>query len=854
MFSFNRLRKLLGWYGVCILCPVSFVSSVMVSIQWRAEIRNFKKYLGSNLLIVALLGVGLAATIVIFSFLKALVIDPAPFPNAPNIHQIGLLSKESSDELEDIDGALLAQWHADFSTRYASPVWFGVAPGTINIGGAAALTPERVDGAFVFGPMWTLLGVTPLMGRDFSAADFQAGAAPVVILGSSLWRSRYLADPNIIGGSVRINGKPATVIAVMPERISFPRRETLWTQADLSQAGPQLDYGFGVFLSAQNEGEKAKALALMQNQFLLWQKQSTDRMDYLQVGDRRIRDWFVSWEMRLITGVMFGAVCLLLFAVCLNAASVLLVRLFAERSENAVRLALGSGWVPLALSTLVQCVMLAGLAALLANQLSWMAGQAIMGMFQGSDEGFPMWIDFSNAAAPWHVFGFALLGALITAALPMWRLRQQSLSGAMRQSGRAITSTQIGARVLVFLQVCVSCVVVACASAVVAQVRATLVAPVGIEGQQVLTARIGLFEQSYPNMQDIDQFRAQLISGLKQNSAVEHASFATALPADNSDNELVQFGPLAKEQSRQINIAYVDENFLSTYGISLLAGRNLNAQDIVRLNGAAEAVTPPVQPPNQPAVQPAVQPCATVIDARFAQLLGGNTAALGQTVRVDPKSTDSKACEVVGVIGALELDELDGDLNYAMLVGLSQSQARFMTVAIKLKSNPQAFKPELVRAVSALNPDQPVYWLRTFEEVRAATTVGNRVLSILFGGLSMIALALSASGLYGLLSFQAEQRKTEVGLRLALGASTYHVMHALFARSLLLVLAGVIIGSVLAIYPASALTPIISQQQSGWGSSVAMPLLFALAALLAAIKPALRALRVQPQQALRGDC
>jgi putative ABC transport system permease protein len=815
----------------------------MASVQWRVELRNFRKYLGSNLLIVALLGVGLAATIVIFSFLKALVLVPAPFPNASNIHQIGLISKENGDQLEDASGALIAQWQADFAANYSSPVWFGVAPGTINIGGAEQLTPERVDGAFVLGPIWTLLGVTPLMGRDFSADDFKSGAAPVAILGSSLWRSRYLSNPNIIGSSIRINGKPATVIAVMPERISFPRRETLWTQADISATGPQLDYGFGVFLSAKNADEKGRGLALMQNQFLIWQQQSTDRMDYLQVGDRRLQDWMVAWEMKLVTGVMFGAVCLLLFAVCLNAASVLLVRLFSERSENAVRLALGSGWAPLAMSTLVQCLMLAGLAALLANQLSWMAGHAIMDMFTGSDEGFPMWVDFESAVGPWHVFAFALLGALLTAVLPMWRLRQQSLSGAMRQSGRAVTSAQIGARVLVFVQVCLSCVVVACASAVVAQVRATVIAPVGVEGQKVLTARVGLFQQSYPKMQDIDQFREQLITRLQQSSEVEHASLATALPADNSDSELVQFGPLANEQSRPINVAYVDENFLATYGIKLLAGRNLTAQEIMRpaaIEGAAETAV-------------VSKPCTTVIDARFAQLLGGNSAALGQPVRVDPKATDSTNCEVVGVVNALELDELDGDLNYAMLVPLSQEQARFMTVAVKVKSNPQAFKPALVRTVSALNPDQPVYWLRTFEEVRAATSVGNRVLSILFSGLSIIALALSAAGLYGLLSFQAEQRKTEVGLRLALGASTWQVMHALFARSLLMVFAGVVIGSILASYPAGALTPLISQQDIGWSASFTMPLLFALAALLASIKPALRALRVQPQQALRGD-
>jgi putative ABC transport system permease protein len=377
----------------------------------------------------------------------------------------------------------------------------------------------------------------------------------------------------------------------------------------------------------------------------------------------------------------------------------------------------------------------------------------------------------------------------------------------------------------------------------VAQVRATLVAPVGIEGQQVLTARIGLFPQSYPKMQDVDQFRAQLITSLKLNSAVEHASFATALPADNSDSELVQFGPLANEQTRTINIAYVDENFMPTYGIQLLAGRNLTAQEILR-PAAVEAAS------ETGFVGP---PCTTVIDTRFAQLLGGNSAALGQNIVVDPKATDRATCEVVGVMNALELDELDGDLNYAMLVPLSQEQARFMTIAVRTKSAPQAFKPELVRTVSALNADQPVYWLRTFEEVRAATSVGNRVLSLLFSGLSVIALALSAAGLYGLLSFQAEQRKTEVGLRLALGARTWQIMQALFARSLLIVLVGVVIGSVLAIYPAGALTPIISQQETSWSASFAMPILFALAALLASIKPALRALRVQPQQALRGD-
>jgi putative ABC transport system permease protein len=746
----------------------------MLALQWRVELRNFRKYLGSNLLIIALLSVGLAATIVIFGFLKALVLDPLPFPNTAQIEMVGLVHKESSEDMESPSGKLIAQWQQVFQNK-ANPEplpWFAIAPGTINVGAdeQAGRAPERVDGAFVVGSLWTQLGAQPRIGRDFSIADFQPGATQVVILGDQLWRNRYQANPKIIGEKVRINGQTAIVIAVMPENMSFPNRETLWTQAQL--AGAQAEYGFNVFLRGKTTAERGAQLTIMQNEFLAWQKSAPNGAEYLEVGRSSLNNWLVSTETRTIAGVMFAAVCLLLFAVCMNAASVLLVRLFAEQSQNALRLALGSGWLPLAMSALTQSMMLAACSAVLADALSIFAGNTIMAMFNDSVEGFPLWIDFSAVVTRWHLFGFALLGGLLTAALPIWRLRMLSLSGALRSSGRSVTHTQSVARVLVFVQVCFSCIVVACAGLVVTQVQAVINRPTGVEGSQLLTARLGLFAQNYPTAGDMDRFRAQLSNKLAAAAGVESISFSTALPGDFSDSAPVQSSTQKAADAPEVYTAYVDDRFLTTYGIKLQAGRNFQSQELIRADANSSAKVP----------------CSTIIDTQLAASLGGNSIALGQLLTIDPETPEATACTVIGVMNHVVLDELDGDQHPGMLLPISQQETRFLTLAVKLKANPQAFKPALVSAVSEVNPDQPVYWVRTYDEVLRSTSAGNRVLSLLFSGLSMIALALSAAGLYGLLSFQAEQRRTEVGLRMALGANTLQVLRALFAKSFLLVL------------------------------------------------------------------
>ena len=824
-----------------------------MTIQWLPELRRFRKNIGSNLLIIALLGIGLASTMVIFSFTKALVIDPPPFANAAKLRQIGLVSKDS-DGLDEVSAPLLAAWvqaltpkvdaQTNAPTVAKSPVssLFAVGQGTINLSGTAqnGARAERYDGGFVYGAMWTGLGVKPALGRDFQVADFAPGAAKVAIIGEKLWRTRFNSDADILGKSVRLNGVPAIVIAVMGPNMSFPGREQIWTQALVNANSP----GFTAFMLADAQLEQN--LSVMQQIFLTQRKLDRDLEGYLMVGNLPLSDWIVNFGVRTLAGIMMTAVALLLIAVCLNAASVLLVRLLAEQSQNSVRLALGSGWRPLAFSAVAQSLMLSFCGAVLAGFLARVGGDYVIGMFDGSDEGFPAWVDIRNSAGWGYLYAFAFFCALLTAALPILRLRTQALSGALRQGSRTITATQNGARWLVLVQVTVSCAVVLCAGVVFQQVRAMLSHPLGINGTQVVSGRIGLFPESYPDAVSLQTFRTQLTQKLAQNAEVKSASLTTAEPGNTSEYRQISLAARGANNTEdaqlEVYLGYVDEHFLRTYQIPLLAGRALTTQDMA--TGASI--------------------CMALIDARLASKMGGPSAALGQQILMQPLQPDGTQCTVVGVTAPFELNDLDGDLHPAVLAAITampliaKAEPRFLTIAVRTKGTPGAFKDELAALVSQVDADLPVYWLRTSDETIAATTAGNRVLTVLFGGLAGIALALSAAGLYGLLAFQAAQRRREVGVRIALGARAWDVLRALFGPSVRWVAIGCATGLAIAIVPAQFLGSVISNAEMAdtpiaYGGVLIVLVLFVLTTLIAAIKPAIAALAVTPQSVLKQE-
>jgi putative ABC transport system permease protein len=809
-----------------------------MSIQWLPELRRFRKHLASNLLIIVLLGVGLASTQVIFNFTKALVLDPLPFANAGTVQRIGLVGNNEGG-MDEIDGELMASWAqalrpgAGESTSADAAAFFAVGRGTINVSGAAinGARPERYDGGFVYGAMWSGLGIKPALGRDFNAQDFLPGAPKVAVIGDKLWRSRFNADPGILGKSVRLNGTAAIIVAVMAPNMTFPMREQVWTQAQLTESSP----GFATFL--RRDANFERHVALLQQLFEAHALKNSDISRTQKVGHSSLKDWVVNRQMRTMAGVMFGAVMLLLVAVCLNAASVLLVRLLAEQTQNSVRLALGSGWRPLALSALVQSVLLSLCGAWLASYLARAGGEYVLGMFDGSEEGFPGWIDVRHAAGRLHLYGFALLCALLTAALPIMRLRTLALSSALRSNSRSVTAAQSGARWLVLVQVSVSCAVVLIASVVFQRVQIIMAHPVGVNASKVVSGRIGLFPESYPDAASLANFRTRLTEKLAQNSGVKSASLATAQPGNLSDYREVGAVGANADAAEAIYMGYIDQHFLSTYQIPLRAGRALSTLEMAQ--GTSN--------------------CSVLIDERLAALLFVKSSALGQQLQMQPSSPTGTRCTIVGIIAPVELNDLDGDLRPAVFAPLSAMpliagvEPRFLTVAALTHGAPSAFKSELAAIVSSIDADLPVYWLRTGGEVITATTAGQRVLTTLFGGLSAIALALSAAGLYGLLAFQAAQRTREVGVRLALGARKWHILRAVFGQSLSWVAIGCAVGVAIAVLPARLIGSVMSDAPINYGGLSWVFAVFALTTLIAAIKPALNALAVTPQTVLKQD-
>ena len=301
------------------------------------------------------------------------------------------------------------------------------------------------------------------------------------------------------------------------------------------------------------------------------------------------------------------------------------------------------------------------------------------------------------------------------------------------------------------------------------------------------------------------------------------------LPGDLGDSEQILFPGAEASQAIDVFAGAVDAHFADAYGVKLLAGRFFDASDRVDTQSVV------------------------VIDENAAAQMGGTSNAIGKTiVRV---SEDNQKSTVIGVVNALRLDEIDDRRKMTVLAPMSQKDERFFSIALRAQAgtNPASLKTALQQVVARADSDMPVYWLRTYPEIRQQTMAAERVLSTIFSGMGLIALLLSATGLYGLVAFLANQRTREFGVRRALGAQAFAVMRALLGKTSLQVLGGVVLGIVVGIPVANLLLEVFRVEFALQQAVVSAVLCLMAVAVFASIMPTRRALAVLPQVALRGE-
>ncbi|MDZ4812331.1 MAG: ABC transporter permease [Pseudomonadota bacterium] len=799
--------------------------------ELKHALRQLRRRFGYGALAVAVLACGLGSTIFVLVAINALVIDPLPLPHADRVVNLGTTSVENAGRMSDMASQDFLDLNRQLNSYELLAAYYEA---TINL--ADANEVQRYEGVFVAGALFDILGDKPLLGRTLTKADDRAGAEPLVVIGESVWRNRFGADPQIIGRSIRMNALPATIVGVMPEPFAFPRQSQVWATARFEDGLHEDRQLWGRIMGRLKPGVSADvAAAELASVYARLQPQRMELRRDRQATLLPLAKDMVSAQTRSILFVMLATALSVLLLACANVANLQLGSLAARSREFAVRAAIGAGRGRIILGVLCESLIMAAIATVIALAIADAAGAWTENYFIQAEDSPGYWFNFRVDG---RVAAMAALVALLTTALagivPALRASGFALTRALNDSGQSGEGrfSRIGGG-LIIGQIALSCLLLIGAGMTWRGLQARADFDLGIDTPpaSLMTARIAIFPEQYPTPEAQEQFFAQIVDKLRADSNVVAATAAETLPGSiaGGDQAIVE-GQANAEDELDVFRGSVDDYFALTYGVRVLNGRFFDSRD---------------QKDSQPVV---------VVDQRFADHFWKGQDPLNRRVKLDPDDPESQWATVVGVIRPLQLEDVDDDPQPSVLLPMRQSPVRFVSLAVHTRGDPSAFAPRIAEIVREINPDTPVYWLRTLEQVLKMDGAGDRFLAGLFGIFGLIGLLLAAAGLYGVLAQSITRRTREIGIRRAIGAETGQVARHVAAGAIKLVLIGMVIGLGLGIPWAKLLI------SNTLNLPAFDPLVFSLvavsvltAAFVAVLIPARRAIRIDPMQALRYE-
>lgn len=781
-------------------------------------------------LVVGVLAAGLACVIFMLVMVNGFVLRPLPFAAPEQLLHAGIADTHGSDRLDDVTGRDLVSLRRQLA---GSADVAGFDQATVNLSDLDR--PERFNGATVSANLWRVLGVAPLLGRDFAPEDERPDAPAVVMLSWELWQQRYRGDPAIVGRTVRVNTQPGQVIGVMPPDFSYPYKEVVWIPARLNEHATTADDGnYTLVLRRHADVGEGAMQAALDSWFARAAEAEPDRFRGLHMAVEPLAWLTVNRTMRTVLDIMLAAVALVLLVACANAANLLLTRTLGRGQELAIRVALGASRARLTLHLLMQSLLLSLAATAIALSLARIGVAWQQDLFRAASSGPPNWLRFDlDARVVAQVLAVAVLAAVVTGLLPAWRAGGAALASHLRDGTRSIAGGRFASisRALVVGEIVLSCALLISVGTLVRGIVALDRIQPGIDTTHLLTARLGLFTSTYPTGASQVQLYERLTERLRAEPGVVDASAATVLPLRNSNGlEVLPEGtPFEGGPLPQVRQGAVDDHFLSAYGVHLLRGRFFDTRD--RADGERVAV----------------------VDGAFAEHYASGGDVIGRRFRTDPRA-NGPLVTVIGVIAPLRLNSPGDTPQPALLTSLRQDPSRFISLAVRTQGDPAAFAPRLSELMREVDADTPLYWVRDYAAVVRDVTYGERVVAQLFGIFGLVALALAGAGLYGVVAFSVGQRTREIGVRRALGAPDARVLRNVFGRTGWQVGVGLALGLAIGIPFTHLLTGSMPSIAALDPRIVAAAVLvLAVAALLAMAVPARRALRVDPMVALRDQ-
>jgi putative ABC transport system permease protein len=794
--------------------------------------RLLLKHPGFSLIAVLTLTLGIGANTAIFSIVNAVLLRPFPY-HAPE--QLVMLAESVSGQRNgSVSYPNFVDWRAQNSVFEAVSA---VRPNeNYNFSGAGE--PERLQGRLVSAGFLSLLGVKPLLGRDFVAEDDRPGATPAVIISHEFWTRRFGNDQSIAGKQIALNNQSYTVVGVTPPGFQFGLDSDVTIPIGLSAErfkARGADPGITVVArlkpnvsQQQAETETNVIYARLEQQY---PESNTGRRAYLI----SLHENFVG-DVRQPLMILLGSVGLVLLIACANVANLLLVRASSRRREMSVRVALGANRWRIIRQLLTESLILAFIGAALGILLAHWGTSFIASQLPA---GIPR---LNEASVDVPVLAFTLGVSLVTGLLfglaPALQASRLNLTEALKEGDRGSSGGRQPLRsLLVIGEVALTLTLLVGAGLLIQSFRRVLQVNPGFDPQNLLTMQVSV---NNSDGHQVAAFFDQWQERVRRLPGVKATAVSNGLPLGvaNRPPFFIEGRPRPENGKEPSGIRYtVSPGYFDTMGIELVRGRVFTAQDTRDT------------------------PLVAVIDEALAQQHFQGEDAIGK--RITQSSSGSPSYEIVGVVRHVEHDNLDGQssrspqfyLNFNQIpVDRLPTQVRRINLLTRTNVEPSSLVAAVREQIAALNKDQAVFNVRTMEDIVDQSIAPRRFSMLLLGVFAIVALALASIGIYGMMSYAVAQRTREIGLRMTLGAQSGNVLRLVIGQGMQLALLGVAIGLVASL----ALTRTMKTLLFGVSATdpltfISIALLLAVAALLACWLPARRAAKVDPIVALRYE-
>ena len=799
----------------------------------RHATRRLRRSPGFTVLSVLTVGLGVGATTVMFSAVRGVLLKPLSYPEPERLVMIRGATRSQPGRPGVISYPDYRDWR-QASRSFESIAALRAADVTLDGPGG----PERIEGARVTASFFQTLQVPPALGRLFSAEADRPGGEPVAVLSHGLWRRRG-ADPALVGRSIVLSGERYTVIGILPGGFPPPREvQRAEVFVPLALDGESLEergnrslvaigrLGAGVSV-AQARAELA-TIALR-----LEKEHPADNTGHGAMVDSLHADTVGDLRRPLL--VLLGAVGFVLLIACSNVANLVLPRALARRREVAVRTALGAKRSRVVRQLLTESILLGALGGGAGLALAYWGLGALVWLAPAHTP------RLQDIALDGQVLAFALALSLATGVAfglaPALSVSRTDVQAALHQSGRGSGLTRhAGGRLLVVAEIALSLVLMAGAGLLLESFRRLLSVDPGFDPHDVLTFAVSLPGTRYPRPDQRDRFFTELVQRVRAVPGVASAAAVTPLPLRGDDiaTRFIVEGRPEPAPGRKPRAEYraVTAGYFETMRIPLKKGRTFHDAD---RRGA-----PPV---------------AVVNETLASQVFPGQEP-IGQRLRIGigTDESDPRTFEVVGVVGDVRQFGRQVLAPPEIYVPHPQQSWPWMSLVVRGSVDPVSLAGALRREVTALDPEQAVYDVRSLPELLSDALAARRFVMALLGGFALLGLLLAAVGVYGVLAESVERRRGEIGVRLAVGADPGDVLRMMLGEAARLTAAGVTVGLMAAL----ALTRVMKGLVFGISATdpatfVTVAGVLATVALLASYLPARRAARFDPAAVLREE-